>query len=104
MDNSGITILNVDGSDVGLYAKSRILREAGYRVIEARTGAEALRLAQRESPQLILLSAELPDSSGFETLGKIKTDATFDSQAAPPLILLLSATFVGCEKRARALE
>jgi CheY-like chemotaxis protein len=39
MDNSGITILNVDGSEVGLYAKSRILREEGYRVIEAGTGA-----------------------------------------------------------------
>lgn len=104
MDNSGITILNVDGSEVGLYAKSRILREAGYRVIEARTGAEALRLALRDSPQLVLLSADLPDHSGFEALGRIKTDATLSSQAAPPLVLLVSATFVGCEKRARALE
>src|SRR5262245_48903156 len=104
MDNSGITILNVDGSEVGLYAKSRILRDAGYRVIEARTAAEALRLALEESPQLVLLSAELPDTHGFEALGRIKTGATFTSQAAPPLVLLLSSTFVGCEKRARALE
>jgi len=104
MDNSGITILNVDGSDVSLYAKSRILREAGYRIIEARTGAEALRLAQRESPQLVLLSADLPDWSGFEALGRIKTDKTLSLQTAPPLVLLVSATFVGCEKRARALE
>src|SRR5215470_13779325 len=104
MDNSGITILNVDGSEVSLYAKSRILREAGYRIIEARTGAEALRLAKRESPQLVLLSADLPDWSGFEALGRIKTDATTSSPSAPPLVLLVSATFVGCEKRARALE
>src|SRR5215510_7165959 len=104
MDNSGITILNVDGSEVSLYAKSRILREAGYRIIEARTGAEALRLAQRESPQLVLLSADLPDWSGFEALGRIKTDKTLSLQTAPPLVLLMSATFVGCEKRARALE
>jgi DNA-binding response OmpR family regulator len=104
MDNSGITILNVDGSEVGLYAKSRILREVGYRVIEARTGAEALRLASASAPQLILLSADLPDWSGFEALRRIKADTTLSSQAAPPLILLLSSTFVGCEKRARALE
>src|SRR5215470_3082367 len=104
MDNSGITILNVDGSEVGLYAKSRILREAGYRVIEARTGAEALRLASASAPQLILLSADLPDWSGFEALRRIKSDMTLSSQAAPPLILLLSSTFVGCDKRARALE
>jgi DNA-binding response OmpR family regulator len=104
MDNSGITILNVDRSEVGLYAKSRILREAGYRVIEARTGAEALQLASASAPQLILLSADLPDWSGFEALRRIKADMTLSSQAAPPLILLLSSTFVGCEKRARALE
>jgi DNA-binding response OmpR family regulator len=104
MDNSGITILNVDGSEISLYAKSRILREAGYRIIEAGTGAEALRLARRESPQLILLSADLPDWSGFEALGRIKTDAAVSSQSAPPLVLLVSATFVGCENRARALE
>jgi DNA-binding response OmpR family regulator len=94
----------VDGSEISLYAKSRILREAGYRIIEARTGAEALRLAQRESPQLVLLSADLPDWSGFEALGRIKTDAAGFSQSAPPLVLLVSATFVGCENRARALE
>src|SRR5262245_1048831 len=104
MDNSGITILNVDGSEVGLYVKSRILREAGYRVIEAGTGAEALRLALGESPQLVLLSADLPDCSGFEALGRIKADTALSSQAAPPLVLLVSATFVGCEYRARALE
>src|SRR5215470_333181 len=104
MDNSWITILNVEGSEVGLYAKSRILREEGYRVIEARTGAEALRLASASAPQLILLSADLPDWSGFEALRKIKAETTLSSQAAPPLILLLSSTFVGCEKRARALE
>jgi DNA-binding response OmpR family regulator len=104
MDNSGITILNVDGSEVGLYAKSRILRESGYRVIEARTGAEALRLASTSAPQLVLLSADLPDWSGFEALRRIKADKTLSSQSAPPLVLLLSSTFVGCEKRARALE
>jgi len=104
MDNSEITILNVDGSEVGLYAKSRILREAGYIVIEARTGAEALRLASASAPQLVVLSADLPDWSGFEALRRIKADTTLSSQSAPPLVLLLSSTFVGCEKRARALE
>ena len=104
MDNSGITILNVDGSEVGLHAKSRILREAGYIVIEAMTGAEALRLALGESPQLVLLSADLPDWSGFEALCRIKTDTAISSQSGPPLILIVSGTSVGCEKRPRALE
>ena len=45
-----------------------------------------------------------PDWSGFEALRRIKADTTFSSQSAPPLVLLLSSTFVGCEKRARALR
>jgi CheY-like chemotaxis protein len=61
-------------------------------------------LASASAPQLILLSADLPDWSGFEALRRIKADTALSSQSAPPLVLLLSSTFVGCEKRARALE
>ena len=63
MDNSEITILNVDGSEVGLYAKSRILREAGYIVIEARTGRGAA-VGVRFGSQLVLLSADLLTGAG----------------------------------------
>lgn len=100
MNNSGITILNVDSADAGLYVKSRILREAGYKVIEARTGVEALRLMGHTSPQLVLLSVSLSDMSGLEVCRRIKTD----SATASALVLLVSASFVGCEKRARSLE
>jgi signal transduction histidine kinase/CheY-like chemotaxis protein len=100
MNNSGITILNVDSADAGLYVKSRILREAGYTVIEAGTGAEALRLVSHASPQMVLLSVSLPDLSGLEVCRRIKTDP----ETASALVLLVSASFVGCEKRARSLE
>ncbi|MGE0130787.1 MAG: ATP-binding protein [Blastocatellales bacterium] len=100
MNNSGITILNVDGGEAGLYVKSRILREAGYKVVEARTAADALRLVRLASPQLVLLSVNLPDLSGLEVGRRIKTDPV----TAATLVLLVSASFVGCEKRARSLE
>ena len=35
-------ILNVDDTAAARYAKSRMLRQAGYSVIEAATGADAL--------------------------------------------------------------
>ncbi|MGH9939928.1 MAG: response regulator transcription factor, partial [Blastocatellia bacterium] len=108
MNNSGITILNVDGGEAGLCLKSRILREAGYRVVEAGTGADALRLIALESPQLVLLSVNLPDQSGIEVCRRIKTDpapsSNSSSNTASTLVLLVSATFVGCERRARSLE
>ena len=100
---SEITILNVDGGEAGLHVKSEILREAGYRVLEARTGADALRLlAQR--PQLALLSVDLPDQNGLDVCRQIKTVTPFYSKEVSPLVLLVSARFVGCEIRARSLE
>ena len=41
-----ILIVNVDDQDAPRYVKTRDLQEAGFAVIEARTGAEALRLIE----------------------------------------------------------
>jgi signal transduction histidine kinase len=65
-------ILNVDDTDAARYAKTRILRRHGYRVIEAATGAEAVRLAQDELPSLVILDTKLPDISGFDVCRQIK--------------------------------
>ena len=46
-------VLNVDDDAANLYAKSRILKRAGYEVIEAGTGTEALRLVREMRPQLV---------------------------------------------------
>ncbi|HEY0270435.1 MAG TPA: response regulator transcription factor [Sphingomonas sp.] len=44
------------------------LDRASYRVIEARTGAEALRLLAAESPDVVLLDLGLPDRDGLELI------------------------------------
>jgi CheY-like chemotaxis protein len=43
-------ILNVDDYVPARYARSQVLRRAGYEVIEAGTGAEALRIVAEERP------------------------------------------------------
>ena len=68
------TILNVDDNDGGRYAKSRILELAGYRVVEAATGREALGLVEEAKPQLVLLDVKLPDVNGIELCRRIKSD------------------------------
>ena len=68
------TILNVDDNDGGRYAKTRILKLAGYEVIEAATGTEALGLVTKAKPQLILLDVKLPDVDGTELCHTIKSD------------------------------
>ena len=67
-------ILNVDDNDGARYAKSRVLKRAGFEVIEAADGEDALRLAISESPSLILLDTQLPDLDGFEVCRQLKSD------------------------------
>jgi signal transduction histidine kinase/CheY-like chemotaxis protein len=93
------TILNVDDDDGSRQLVNRILRHAGYRVVEAATGTEALRLA-KDNPDLVLLDVNLPDMSGFEVCRRIK--------AAPVTSLIpvlhLSATYVDDLSRVEGLE
>lgn len=93
------TVLAVDDNDAIRYSMSRYLREGGYRVVEARTGAEALNLARQE-PALITLDINLPDMDGFEVCRKLKQDPA--TSGIP--VLHISASFVDPEHRVRGLE
>jgi PAS domain S-box-containing protein len=66
-------ILNISHEEAERDATTRILREAGYDVLEASTGLEALRLAEAGA-QLLLLDVHLPDIDGFEVRRRIKAN------------------------------
>ena len=51
-----------------------LLEQAGYRVIVARDGLEALEAIERERPDLVLLDVMLPRLSGFDVCQKIRED------------------------------
>jgi signal transduction histidine kinase len=93
------TILAVDDNDALRYSLSRTLQGGGYHVIEARNGAEALRLAE-DCPDLITLDVQLPDKNGFEIGRILKSNPR--TKHIP--ILHISATFVDTEYRVRGLE
>ena len=65
------TILNVEGSRPDHCRVAQVLRQAGFAVKQADSGAQALGLA-RERPDLILLDVDLPDMSGFDVCRQIK--------------------------------
>ncbi|MDF3035083.1 MAG: hybrid sensor histidine kinase/response regulator, partial [Paucimonas sp.] len=91
---------NVDDSEAARYAKTRVLSRAGYTVLEAESGTEALDKARHEKPDLILLDVKLPDINGFEVCKLLRQD----SQTNKILILQTSASFVGSTHKIRALE
>ena len=52
-----------------------VLTEHGYRVVTARDGAEALGIAHRESPDLILCDIQMPKLDGYGVLDRIRQNA-----------------------------
>jgi two-component system cell cycle sensor histidine kinase/response regulator CckA len=93
-------ILNVDDQAANRYVISRILRREGFKVIEAATGAETLRKAAEEDPDLILLDVQLPDISGIEVCRRLKESER--TRFTP--VLHLSATNVTPDDRAAGLN
>lgn len=68
-------VLNVNDNEIQRYAVTRMLTHRGFVVREARSGAEALKEAQKH-PDLILLDINLPDISGFEVCKRLKQSPT----------------------------
>ena len=93
------TILYADDTDAQRYAVSHVLRRAGFSVLEARTGRQALEMCAQH-PDLIVLDVNLPDISGLEVCKRIKAD---EATARTP-VLQVSATLISTEARVAGLE
>ncbi|MFZ0731085.1 MAG: response regulator [Candidatus Sulfotelmatobacter sp.] len=99
IDNSLVRILAVDDNDALRYSLVRSLREAGYQVMEAKNGAEALSLV-KQLPDLVTLDVNLPDIHGFDVCKQIKSDPL----TAHIPVLHLSSTFVDPDARVKGLS
>jgi twitching motility two-component system response regulator PilH len=66
-------ILVVDDSPTELRLMAAPLVNRGYHVITAGDGEEALELASREHPRLIVLDIVLPKKNGFQVCRQLKT-------------------------------
>ncbi len=66
-------ILVVDDSPTDLRLMTAPLKDKGYRVFTAVDGEEALDVAMRERPDLIVLDIILPKKNGFQVCRQLKT-------------------------------
>ena len=90
-------ILVVDDNAASLYTTSRILRAAGFEVLEAENGGKALALADQVG--LLILDINLPDVDGFEVCRQLRAR----SNTAYLPIVHLSATFMDTEDMSQGL-
>lgn len=70
-----VKILAVDDIMDTIRILSAVLEKAGYTVITAMDGLEAIQKAERERPALILLDLMLPKKSGFEVCQELKKNS-----------------------------
>jgi DNA-binding response OmpR family regulator len=66
------SVLVVDDEDQILKLYQEELTEEGYRVATATTGEQALRMAETQSPDVVVLDIKLKDQNGLEILGGLR--------------------------------
>jgi CheY-like chemotaxis protein len=79
----------------------RVLERGRFRVIEAGTGEEALRLIETSRPELVVLDLRLPGMSGFDVARAVRASA--DPVVVATVLLACSAS-VQAEVRREAIE
>ena len=89
------TVLVVEDNENNLMLVRDVLQLKGYKVLEAMTGAEGLRLAAEEKPDLILMAIQLPDIDGITALARLRADSA--TRAIP--VLAVSASVMPEEQQ-----
>jgi CheY-like chemotaxis protein len=72
--NAPKKVLLVEDNTDGVQTMVTLLREIGHKVVFALNGKDALDLARRMHPDVILLDLGLPGMNGFEVCERIKAD------------------------------
>ena len=92
-------ILVVDDDEMNRDMLSRRLLRKGYEVVLAVNGAEAIRKAQEERPELILMDLSMPVLDGYEATRRLKAAG---ETGAIPIIGLSAHAMVGDREKALA--
>ena len=86
---AGELILIVEDNEKNRKLERDLLQYHGYRVLEAVTGEEGVRLALETPPALILMDIQLPGISGIEALIQLRADPA--TRAIPVMAVTASA-------------
>lgn len=98
--NSGLRILVVDDSATIRRSAESMLVSAGYDVVTAENGFEALSKVARHNPDLIFVDIMMPRLDGYQTCAIIKNNSQYRST---PVIMLTSKDGLFDQARGRVV-
>jgi type II secretory ATPase GspE/PulE/Tfp pilus assembly ATPase PilB-like protein len=89
-------VLVVDDDRMIRMLVKLLLEKEGYDVIEGENGVQAIELARRERPELLVLDLMMPEMDGFEAIGRLRSEMTL---AALPVVVLTAESGPDTERR-----
>ncbi len=92
-----VTLLLVEDTEDNRFMMRRLLEMEGYRVVEARNGEEAVKIAEKELPALILMDLSLPVIDGLAATRLIRQLPAFHET---PIIAVSAHDTADFEKEA----
>ncbi len=92
------TILIVEDNELNMKLFNDLLEAHGYQTLQARNGVEAVELARKHHPNLILMDIQLPEVSGLQVTQWIKDD---ESLRAIPVVAITAFAMKGDEEKIR---
>lgn len=97
--NENTTILVVEDYEDTSLAMRLALEDQGYHILEAADGEQAVEVAARERPEIILMDLNLPKLDGFDATRRIRSNPDLSG------VLIVAVTaYPDADHRARALD
>jgi two-component system cell cycle response regulator DivK len=90
-------ILVVEDNPINMKLMIAALRPQGYQILQAVNGEEAVEVATRDLPDLIIMDMRLPKMSGWEVTKKLRERPEFSNK---PIIAVTAYAMKGDEDRA----
>ncbi|PWC33284.1 response regulator [Azospirillum sp. TSO35-2] len=92
------TVLIVEDNELNMKLFHDLLEAHGYDTLQTRDGMEAMQIARRHRPDLILMDIQLPEVSGLEVTRWIKDDPDLKSI---PVVAVTAFAMKGDEEKIR---
>jgi two-component system cell cycle response regulator DivK len=92
------TVLIVEDNELNMKLFNDLLQAHGINTVQTRNGIEAISLARKHMPDVILMDIQLPEVSGLEVTKWLKDD---DAVKHIPIIAITAFAMKGDEERIR---